>query len=26
QPTTVVDLSEDTPVIVRHGTGDPSPF
>ena len=23
QPTTVVDLSEDTPVIVRHGTGDP---
>ncbi|BFT30803.1 L-threonylcarbamoyladenylate synthase [Alteromonas sp. D210916BOD_24] len=26
QPTTVVDLSEDTPVILRHGTGDPSPF
>ncbi len=25
-PTTVIDLSEDTPVILRHGTGDPSPF
>jgi len=26
QPTTVIDLSEDTPVIMRRGTGDPAPF
>ncbi|MBV7300169.1 L-threonylcarbamoyladenylate synthase [Enterovibrio paralichthyis] len=26
QPTTVVDLSEDEPQILRHGTGDSTPF
>ncbi|GAA5188870.1 L-threonylcarbamoyladenylate synthase [Ferrimonas gelatinilytica] len=26
QPTTVVDMSEDTPQVVRHGAGDPSAF
>ncbi|MBP8127212.1 MAG: threonylcarbamoyl-AMP synthase [Aeromonadaceae bacterium] len=26
QPTTVVDFSEDSPVVVRHGAGDPTPF
>ena len=26
QPTTVIDLTDDTPVIVREGTGDVSPF
>ncbi len=26
QPTTVVDLSEDTPVVLRYGSGDPTPF
>jgi tRNA threonylcarbamoyl adenosine modification protein (Sua5/YciO/YrdC/YwlC family) len=26
EPTTVVDLSEDEPVILRHGAGDPSRF
>ncbi|MGL4204784.1 MAG: L-threonylcarbamoyladenylate synthase [Aeromonadaceae bacterium] len=26
QPTTVVDFSEDTPDVVRHGAGDPTPF
>ena len=26
QPTTVVDFSEDTPEVVRHGAGDPTPF
>ncbi len=26
QPTTVVDFSADTPEVVRHGSGDPTPF
>ena len=26
QPTTVVDFSEDSPEVVRHGAGDPTPF
>jgi tRNA A37 threonylcarbamoyladenosine synthetase subunit TsaC/SUA5/YrdC len=26
EPTTVVDLSQDEPEIVRRGAGDPSPF
>ncbi len=26
QPTTVVDFSDETPVVVRRGTGDPSRF
>jgi tRNA threonylcarbamoyl adenosine modification protein (Sua5/YciO/YrdC/YwlC family) len=26
EPTTVVDLSQDEPVVVRRGAGDPSPF
>ena len=26
QPTTVVDLSDDVPVILRRGTGDTTPF
>ncbi|SFC47195.1 L-threonylcarbamoyladenylate synthase [Pragia fontium] len=26
QPTTVVDLTEDAPVVVREGAGDPTPF
>lgn len=26
QPTTVVDLTEDSPVIIREGSGDPTPF
>ncbi len=26
QPTTVIDLTEDTPVIIREGQGDVSPF
>ncbi|AKJ42057.1 Putative translation factor (SUA5) [Pragia fontium] len=26
QPTTVVDLTEDAPVVVREGAGDPAPF
>lgn len=25
-PTTVVDFSDDTPVVIRHGAGDPTPF
>ena len=25
-PTTVVDLSDGEPVILRHGAGDPTPF
>jgi tRNA threonylcarbamoyl adenosine modification protein (Sua5/YciO/YrdC/YwlC family) len=26
EPTTVVDFSESTPVVMRHGAGDPTPF
>ncbi|QLB17707.1 threonylcarbamoyl-AMP synthase [Mannheimia varigena] len=26
QPTTVVDLSEDSPTVIREGSGDPTPF
>ncbi|PKH26836.1 threonylcarbamoyl-AMP synthase [Enterobacterales bacterium CwR94] len=26
QPTTVIDLTDDTPVVVREGAGDPHPF
>ncbi|SQI40468.1 Putative translation factor (SUA5) [Leminorella richardii] len=26
QPTTVIDLTEETPVVVREGAGDPTPF
>lgn len=26
QPTTVIDLTEDSPVVVREGAGDPTPF
>lgn len=26
QPTTVIDLTEDAPVIIREGSGDPTPF
>lgn len=26
QPTTVIDLTEDSPVIIREGSGDPTPF
>lgn len=26
QPTTVIDLTEDSPVVVREGAGDPAPF
>lgn len=26
QPTTVVDLTDDVPVIIREGSGDPTPF
>lgn len=26
KPTTVIDLTNDAPVVVRVGTGDPSPF
>lgn len=26
KPTTVIDLTDDSPVVVRVGTGDPSPF
>ncbi|HGO5814549.1 TPA: L-threonylcarbamoyladenylate synthase [Mannheimia haemolytica] len=26
QPTTVVDLTEDSPVVIREGSGDPTPF
>lgn len=26
QPTTVIDLTEDSPVLIREGSGDPTPF
>lgn len=26
QPTTVIDLTEDAPVVIREGSGDPTPF
>jgi tRNA A37 threonylcarbamoyladenosine synthetase subunit TsaC/SUA5/YrdC len=26
EPTTVVDLSDEEPIVLRHGAGDPTPF